>query len=92
MRITEKDGRALCTYGGAGETKLDASVDYTMSARDRPLGRIGRGAYGPLRAVMFGRLEFQGSIWRSDGQMDSFQQLLPLVRQGAEFDGLVPDQ
>lgn len=55
MRITEKDGKALCTYGGAGETKLDASVDYTMSARDRPLGRIGRGAYGPLRAVMFGR-------------------------------------
>lgn len=60
MRITEKDGKALCTYGGAVETKLDASVDYTMSAETARWKEMGWGDYGPMRAMMFGRLKFQG--------------------------------
>lgn len=79
MRITEKDGKAMCTYGGAVETKLDASVDYTMSAETARWEEMGRGDYGPMRAMVLGRLKFQGPYGEAMGNMGPFNNFLLLV-------------
>ena len=61
MRIALKDDKAQCVYGGAVTTKaMERGSDYLMWA-DTPRWReMGAGEYGPMRAMMFGRLNFEG--------------------------------
>ncbi len=62
MRIALKDGKAQCVYGGKVETvQLDGGADYVMSATTARWLEMGRGEYGPMRAMMFGRLCSAGS-------------------------------
>jgi putative sterol carrier protein len=80
MRIAPKDGKAACVYGGKVEnTKLDSSVDYLMHASTERWGEMGRGDYGPMRAMMFGRLEFSGPKMEAMGVMGPFENFLLLV-------------
>ncbi len=80
MRIAKKDGKALCVYGGKVETaKLDMGKDYVMHATTRRWGEMGRGEYGPMRAMMFGRLEFDGPMFEAMGNMGPFENFLLLV-------------
>ena len=80
MQIARKDGKALCTYGGAAKTaRLDDGADYLMWA-DTPRWReMGAGEYGPMRAMMFGRLNFQGPKMEAMGNMGPFENFLLLV-------------
>ena len=79
MRIGKKDGKALCVYGGKVETaKLDDGMDYVMHASTKRWGEMGRGEYGPMRAMMFGRLEFEGPKFEAMGNMGPFEQFLLL--------------
>lgn len=80
LRIASKDGKALCTYGGKAQTaQLDAGVDYVMHASTERWGEMGRGEYGPMRAMMFGRLSFAGPKMEAMGVMGPFESFLLLV-------------
>jgi putative sterol carrier protein len=80
MRIARKDGKALCVYGGRVETaQLDLGADYVMSAETARWTEMGNGDYGPMRAMMFGRLHFQGPKMEAMSNMTPFENFLRLV-------------
>lgn len=80
MQIALKDGKAQCVYGGAvRSTALDGGADYLMWA-DTPRWReMGTGEYGPMKAMMFGRLNFAGPKMEAMGNMGPFENFLLLV-------------
>jgi len=80
IRIALKDGKAACVYGGAVETtRLDSGADYVMDAETRHWEEMGRGEYGPMRAMFFGRLSFDGPMGEAMGNMGPFEAFLTLV-------------
>jgi putative sterol carrier protein len=80
IRIANKEGKALCVYGGKVQTQaLDAGVDYVMSAETSRWIEMGRGDYGPMRAMMFGRLQFEGPKMEAMNNMAPFENFLRLV-------------
>lgn len=80
LRIAAKDGKARCVYGGKVENAtMNPSVDYTMHATTARWGEMGRGDYGPMRAMMFGRLEFIGPKMEAMSVMGPFEAFLLLV-------------
>ena len=80
LRVALKDGKAACVYGGAPETtKLDSSADYTMKAETGRWVEMGQGEYGPMRAMMLGRLGFDGPMMEAMGNMAPFEHFLLLV-------------
>lgn len=80
LRIEPKGGRAACVLGGrAQEPALDTDVEYAMSADTRRWQEMGRGEYGPMRAMMFGRLSFDGPMGEAMGNMGPFESFLLLV-------------
>jgi putative sterol carrier protein len=80
LRIAAEDGKARCNYGGAAETaKLDTSADYLMYAETARWQEMGRGEYGPMRAMMFNRLQFDGPMLEAMRNMGPFESFLLLV-------------
>ncbi len=79
LRVAEKDGKAVCTYGGKAETKLDSSSDYLMWAETGRWVEMGKGEYGPLKAMFFQRLHFDGPMVEAMGNMGPFESFLLLV-------------
>ena len=80
LRISDKDGKAVCTYGGKIEmTKLIPSSDYLMYATTEKWHDMGAGKYGPMSAMMFGRLKFKGPQMEAMSVMGPFSQFLLLV-------------
>jgi putative sterol carrier protein len=80
LRIVPRDGRAQCSQGGiAGPAPLDTDVDYLMTADTKRWLEMGRGEYGPMRAMMFGRLAFEGPMGEAMGNMGPFEGFLQLV-------------
>lgn len=80
MRISDKGGKASCTYGGKIETaKLDSGADYLMYATTEKWHEMGAGEYGPMKAMMFGRLQFQGPKMEAMSVMKPFEQFLLLA-------------
>jgi len=80
LRIAEQGGKARCIYGGKIEAaKLDLNVDYLMDAETVRWQEMGRGEYGPMRAMMFGRLSFDGPMGEAMGNMGPFENFLLLV-------------
>lgn len=79
MKIMAKDGKAQCVYGGAVQTaKMDHDVDYTMHATTDRWDEMGAGEYGPMKAMMFGRLKFTGPKMEAMGVMGPFEAFLRL--------------
>jgi putative sterol carrier protein len=80
MRISLKDGKAMCVYGGTVETaSLDPGADYVMKATTARWLEMGKGEYGPMAAMMFGRLGFEGPKLEAMGNMGPFTNFLLLV-------------
>ena len=80
LRIALKGGKALCVYGGRIESEqLNYGSDYLMSAETQRWVEMGRGDYGPMRAMMFGRLQFKGPTIEAMGNMGPFENFLLLV-------------
>ena len=80
MRISLKDGKAACVYGGAPATeKLEMGADYIMKAETGRWIEMGKGEYGPMKAMMFGRLGFDGPMMEAMGNMGPFENFLLLV-------------
>jgi putative sterol carrier protein len=79
LRIASKEGKAMCVAGGRSEGKLDFAADYAMSAETGRWREMGRGEYGPMRAMLFGRLSFDGPMGEAMGNMGPFESFLLLV-------------
>jgi putative sterol carrier protein len=80
LRLAKKDGKAQCVYGGKLETaKLVSDADYVMHAETKRWGEMGKGEYGPMRAMMFGRLKFSGPMMEAMGNMGPFENFLLLT-------------
>jgi putative sterol carrier protein len=80
MRVALKDGKALCVYGGAPQAAaLDSSADYIMKAKTVRWVEMGKGEYGPMAAMMFGNLGFDGPMFEAMGNMGPFSSFLLLV-------------
>lgn len=80
LRIAEQSGKARCIYGGKIETaKLNSSVDYVMHAETARWQEMGRGDYGPMRAMMFDRLQFDGPMLEAMRNMGPFESFLLLI-------------
>jgi putative sterol carrier protein len=82
LRIARQGDKAQCVYGGAVETAdLDTGIDYIMHAETRRWEEMGAGKYGPMRAMMFGRLKFSGPKWEAMKNMGPFESFLRLAGQ-----------
>ncbi len=81
MKIESKDGKAMCTYGGKPQNTPDYDVDYLMHAKSDRWLEMGKGEYGPMKAMMFGRLQFSGPMMEAMSVMGPFEQFLLLVGQ-----------
>ena len=80
LRIASKDGRAQCVAGGAATPDaLDTDVDYLMTAKTNRWVEMGKGEYGPMKAMFFGRLSFDGPMGEAMGNMGPFESFLRLV-------------
>jgi putative sterol carrier protein len=79
MKITGKDGKALCTYGGKAQSALNLDVDYLMHAETKRWEEMGAGEYGPMKGMMFGRLKFSGPKMEAMGVMGPFESFLLLT-------------
>ncbi len=80
MKVVEKNGKAMCVYGGAVESKqLDLSADYLMWGTTQRWVEMGKGEYGPMKAMMFGRLRFDGPMGEAMGNMGPFESFLLLA-------------
>ena len=80
MQIALKDNQAQCRLGGAaGADKLDAGADYLMWAETARWREMGAGEYGPMKAMMFSRLNFAGPKMEAMGNMGPFENFLLLV-------------
>lgn len=78
MKIVLKDGKAMCVYGGAVQNKPDFDVDYEMHAETARWNEMGAGDYGPMKAMMLGRLKFKGPKWEAMSVMGPFEAFLRL--------------
>ncbi len=76
--MTADWAREACAAWNADATP-DLDVDYAMNAETRHRIEMGRGEYGPMRAMMFGRLSFEGPMVEAMGNMGPFESFLLLV-------------
>lgn len=80
LRVAEQGNKARCIYGGRAETaNLETGADYVMHAETTRWQEMGRGEYGPMRAMMLGRLRFDGPMMEAMGNMGPFESFLLLV-------------
>lgn len=80
LTISMKDGKAMCVYGGAiKHAALDSNADYVMWATTKRWLEMGNGEYGPMKAMMFGRLNFKGPKMEAMGNMGPFEKFLLLA-------------
>jgi putative sterol carrier protein len=79
LKVALKDGKALCVASGPAQTKLDDSADYVMWGETVKWQEMGRGEYGPMRAMFFNRLKFEGPMGEAMGNMGPFENFLLLV-------------
>lgn len=82
LKITNKDGKAVCTYGGAvTNNSPDYGVDYLMHASDEDWTCMGEGnsGCGAMGAMTTGKLKFSGPKMEAMGVMGPFNQFLQLT-------------
>jgi putative sterol carrier protein len=80
--ITDKDGKAVCTHGGAiTEAVLNKEVDYLMHATDEDWACMGEGKFGcgAMGAMMSGKLQFSGPKAEAMKVMGPFESFLQLT-------------
>ncbi len=80
LQIARKGELAQCIYGGKVKTtKLDSGVDYVMNASTQNWVEMGKGEYGPMKAMMTTRLRFSGPMFEAMNNMAPFESFLLLV-------------
>ena len=92
MRVAMKDDKAMCVYGGKGRNgQAGLRADYVMHAETARWGEMGRDEYGPMKAMMFGRLKFDGPMMEAMGNMGPFKNFLLLTGKVAASSASCPN-
>lgn len=79
LTIVPDGNKARCSYGGrVVNPTLDEARDYKMWATTQRWREMGAGEYGPMRAMMFNRLRFEGPKAEAMSVMGPFEQFLLL--------------
>jgi len=77
MTISTAGGKTTCVYAGpVKNATLNYDMDYKMHAETKRWREMGAGEYGPMRAMMFGRLKFEGPKTEAMKVMGPFEQFL----------------
>ena len=82
INIANKDGKAMCVYGGAPDgKKMDPAMDYHMHATDEDWTCMGKGSFGcgAMGAMATGKLKFNGPKMEAMGVMGPFNSFLTLT-------------
>lgn len=76
LKIEAKDEKAVSIYGGE---VIDKEPDYVMWANTDRWIEMGKGEYGPMKAMAFRRLKFSGPMWEAMKNMGPFSSFLLLT-------------
>ena len=82
LTISNDNGQAKCTYGGAvSHQDLNSDVDYLMYATDEDWVCMGEGSWGcgPMGAMATGKLKFDGPKMEAMSVMGPFEGFLLLT-------------
>jgi len=74
LTIRNEGNKAVCVYGGPAKDKRGKD-DFLMYAETKRWEEMGRGEYGPMKAMMLGRLKFEGPkgvAMRNMGPFEAF--------------------
>lgn len=78
LTIKNEQGRAVCVYGGPAKDRRGPN-DFLMYAETKRWLEMGRKEYGPMKAMMFGRLKFEGPKGVAMRNMGPFEAFLDIV-------------
>ncbi|RLJ71094.1 putative sterol carrier protein [Hydrogenivirga caldilitoris] len=78
LTIKNENNQAMCVYGGPKKDDITDN-DFLMYADTERWLEMGRKEYGPMRAMMFGRLKFRGPKFVAMKNMGPFESFLDAV-------------
>jgi len=78
LTIRNEHGKAMCVYGGPAKDKRGPN-DFLMYAETKRWLEMGRKEYGPMKAMMLGRLKFEGPRFVAMKNMGPFEAFLDIV-------------
>jgi len=78
LTIKNEGGKAMCVYGGPAKDKRGKD-DFLMYAETKRWLEMGRKEYGPMKAMMFGRLKFEGPKGVAMKNMGPFEAFLDII-------------
>lgn len=78
LTIRNENGKAKCVYGGPAKDKREKE-DFLLYAETKRWLEMGRKEYGPMKAMMFGRLKFEGPKGVAMRNMGPFEAFLDIV-------------
>jgi len=74
LTIRNEGNKAVCVHGGSAKDKRGKD-DFLMYAQTKRWEEMGRGEYGPMKAILLGRLKFEGPkgvAMRNMGPFEAF--------------------
>ncbi len=78
LTIKNENGKAICVYGGPKKDEK-TKHDFLMYADTKRWLEMGRKEYGPMKAMMFGRLKFKGPKMVAMKNMGPFEAFLDAI-------------
>jgi len=75
LEYKDEGNKAVCVYGGPAKDKRGKD-DFLMYAETKRWEEMGRGEYGPMKAMMLGRLKFEGPKGVAMKNMGPFEAFL----------------
>ncbi|NPA32714.1 MAG: sterol-binding protein [Aquificae bacterium] len=78
LTIKNENGKAVCVYGGWKKDEKTKD-DFLMYADTKRWLEMGRGEYGPMKAMLFGRLKFEGPRFVAMKNMEPFKVFLDKI-------------
>ena len=78
LTIKNENGKSMCVYGGKAKDERTGD-DFLMYADTSRWMEMGRKEYGPMKAMMFGRLKFEGPKWVAMRNMGPFEAFLDII-------------
>ncbi|MEW6715222.1 MAG: SCP2 sterol-binding domain-containing protein [Nitrospirota bacterium] len=76
LKLVARDNKAVAVYGGEA---IDKEPDYIMWAETGRWIEMGKGQYGPMKAMSLRRLKFKGPMWEAMKNMGPFSAFLLLT-------------
>ncbi len=78
LAIKNEEGKAICAYGGPAKDKRGKD-DFLMYAETKRWLEMGRKEYGSMKAMMLGRLKFEGPKGVAMKNMGPFEAFLDMI-------------